>query len=387
MSATATARCCSPTARAPPGWPAWPARWASFSSASPPIISGRTTTWAPRSPDRPHVHYPQEHWFEPGEDGGWPDELLTPELHKFYNPEGSIDASSAGRPQFRQRRARHLRPALRAPARRRQSSGSRSTSSATCMSATACRPATRRPRRAPRRLSEIFERHIKFRIISEGLCLPDVPEDVIARYPRIAAGIRALRAAGFGILVKDASLGGQYPVMNVTLLQPARPGLLLQLRRPPALRDRAGARPDRTAAGPRAGRAGRLSRTGLRSGRNRQLAQHRNPLRRFQRHHQLELPRRPAGLRVLRLELQQHHRRGLRLAGGPHPRATAATSTSPTSPTWASMPAASWCRACPRSIRWTIWNGRTTASATTSAKPSCTCRNWTTTNAPTCSTP
>jgi len=29
-----------------------------------------------------------------------------------------------------------------------------------------------------------------------------------------------LRAAGFGILVKDASLGGQYPVMNVTLLNP-----------------------------------------------------------------------------------------------------------------------------------------------------------------------
>jgi ribosomal protein S12 methylthiotransferase accessory factor len=40
-------------------------------------------------------------------------------------------------------------------------------------------------------LSEILERHIKFRIISEGMCLPDVPEDVIARYPRIAAGIAA----------------------------------------------------------------------------------------------------------------------------------------------------------------------------------------------------
>ena len=58
------------------------------------------------------------------------------------------------------------------------------------------------------------------RIIEEGLCLPDVPEDVIARYPHIAAGIRGLREAGFGILVKDASLGGRYPVMNVTLLHP-----------------------------------------------------------------------------------------------------------------------------------------------------------------------
>ena len=73
-------------------------------------------------------------------------------------------------------------------------------------------------------LSEIFERHVKFRIISEGLCLPEVPDEVIARYPRIEAGVRALREAGFGILVKDASLGGEYPVMNVTLLHPGDQG-------------------------------------------------------------------------------------------------------------------------------------------------------------------
>jgi ribosomal protein S12 methylthiotransferase accessory factor len=73
-------------------------------------------------------------------------------------------------------------------------------------------------------LSEIFERHVKAKIISEGICLPDVPEAVINRYPRIAAGIEALRAAGFGILVKDASLGGKYPVMNVTLLHPEDQG-------------------------------------------------------------------------------------------------------------------------------------------------------------------
>jgi ribosomal protein S12 methylthiotransferase accessory factor len=54
--------------------------------------------------------------------------------------------------------------------------------------------------------------------------LPDVPEEVIARFPRIAAGIEGLRAAGYGILVKDASLGGKYPVMNVTLLHPADQG-------------------------------------------------------------------------------------------------------------------------------------------------------------------
>ena len=73
-------------------------------------------------------------------------------------------------------------------------------------------------------LSEIFERNIKNRIISEGLCLPEVPDEVIARYPGIAAGIKGLRDAGFGVLVRDASLGGRYPVMNVTLLHPKDQG-------------------------------------------------------------------------------------------------------------------------------------------------------------------
>ncbi len=69
-------------------------------------------------------------------------------------------------------------------------------------------------------LSAIFERHIKYRIISEGLCLPEVPDEVSARFPNLQAGVAGLRKAGFGILVKDASLGGRYPVMNVTLIHP-----------------------------------------------------------------------------------------------------------------------------------------------------------------------
>ena len=74
-------------------------------------------------------------------------------------------------------------------------------------------------------LSEILERHVKFKVIAEGLCLPDVPDEVIARYPTIAAGIKGLRDAGFGILVKDASLGGLYPVMCVTMLNPRDQGV------------------------------------------------------------------------------------------------------------------------------------------------------------------
>jgi ribosomal protein S12 methylthiotransferase accessory factor len=39
----------------------------------------------------PYVHYPQERWFAPTDDGHWPQELLNPELHAFYNPDGDID--------------------------------------------------------------------------------------------------------------------------------------------------------------------------------------------------------------------------------------------------------------------------------------------------------
>jgi ribosomal protein S12 methylthiotransferase accessory factor len=55
--------------------------------------------------------------------------------------------------------------------------------------------------------------------------LPEVPDGVLARVPNIQAGIAGLRRAGFGILVKDASLGGRYPVMNVTLVHPKDQGV------------------------------------------------------------------------------------------------------------------------------------------------------------------
>jgi ribosomal protein S12 methylthiotransferase accessory factor len=69
-------------------------------------------------------------------------------------------------------------------------------------------------------LSEIFERGIKFRILRESICLPEVPEEVIALYPQITSALDAIREAGFTLLIRDASLGGRYPVISVTLLNP-----------------------------------------------------------------------------------------------------------------------------------------------------------------------
>ena len=169
------------------------------------------------------AHYPREQWFQPGPNGEWPEQLLSPELRRLYNPDGSIDANTlvdlnagdaeggiCALPYVRIRDGATVWFPVNIIGNLYVSNG---------MSAGNSEMEAR-----TQALSEILERHVKFRIISEGLCLPAVPEDAIARHPRIAAGIHGLREAGFGILVKDASLGGEYPVMNVTLLHPQDQG-------------------------------------------------------------------------------------------------------------------------------------------------------------------
>ena len=167
--------------------------------------------------NRPFVHYPQERWFKPSKKGKWPKDMLNPALHAFYNPEGAIHGDvlvdlNSGNVE---------RGICALPYTRLVDSattwfpvniiGNLYVSNGMAAGNTMLEARAQA-------LSEIFERNIKNRIISEGLCLPEVPEEVIARYPGIAAGIKGLRDAGFGILVRDASLGGRYPVMSVTLL-------------------------------------------------------------------------------------------------------------------------------------------------------------------------
>ncbi|WP_310446733.1 30S ribosomal protein S12 methylthiotransferase accessory factor YcaO [Thiobacillus sp.] len=170
---------------------------------------------------RSYAHHPDERWFDviDSDSDAWPAGLLNPELHAFYNPDdrvradqlidlnsGNAERGICAIPYQRLRDGKTAYFPVNLIGNLYVSNGM--SAGNTLMEA------------RTQALAEIFERHIKFRIIEEGLCLPDVPEAVINRYPHIAAGIRGLREAGFGILVKDASLGGRYPVMNVTLLHP-----------------------------------------------------------------------------------------------------------------------------------------------------------------------
>jgi ribosomal protein S12 methylthiotransferase accessory factor len=73
-------------------------------------------------------------------------------------------------------------------------------------------------------LSEILERHVKNQVIAKGICLPTVPQLVLDRYPRVQSDIDELREHGFAVIVKDASLGGRFPVVCVLLINPANGG-------------------------------------------------------------------------------------------------------------------------------------------------------------------
>lgn len=172
---------------------------------------------------RAYVHDPRERWFRLPDDGVWPAGLLNAELQAFYNPEGSIAAAAlvdfnsgaaergiCALPLKRLRDGETLWFPVNILSNLYVSNG---------MSAGNTPPEAR-----TQALAEILERYVKFHVISEGLCLPDLPEAVIARSPSSVAGIAELRAAGFGVLVKDASLGGRFPVINVTLLNPQDQG-------------------------------------------------------------------------------------------------------------------------------------------------------------------
>lgn len=173
--------------------------------------------------NRPFVHYPQEKWFAHAPDGKWPDELLNPSLRAFYDPEGEIETEV-----LVDLNSGNVDRGVCALPYTRLSDGALTWFPVNIIGnlyvSNGMAAGNTMMEARSQALSEIFERHIKYRIISEGLCLPDVPDAVIARYPKVAAGVKGLRDAGFGILVKDASLGGEYPVMNVTLLHPKDQG-------------------------------------------------------------------------------------------------------------------------------------------------------------------
>lgn len=180
--------------------------------------------FGPDIADAAFVHYPDEKWFQPGPDDELPMEILDEHCREVYDPEGELRGSHL----IDTNSGNMARGIVSLPFVRQSDgevvyfpsnlienlylSNGMSAGNTLFEAQVQC-------------LSEIFERAVKKQIIVEEIALPDVPMAVLEKYPAILEGIQALEVQGFPVLVKDASLGGQFPVMCVTLMNPRTGGV------------------------------------------------------------------------------------------------------------------------------------------------------------------
>ena len=170
------------------------------------------------------VHYPDEKWFQPGPEGELPEEVLDEYTLDIYDPEdellgihlydtnsGNTERGICSLPFVRQSDGETVYFPSNLIENLYLSNGM-SAGNTLAEAQVQC-------------LSEIFERAVKKEILEGEITLPDVPAEVIAKYPKIVAGIQGLEEQGFPVIVKDASLGGQFPVMCVTLMNPRTGGV------------------------------------------------------------------------------------------------------------------------------------------------------------------
>ena len=190
--------------------------------------------WGEDIANAPFVHYPNERWFKPGKKDALPAEILDDYCLQIYNPDGELHASNL----IDTNSGNSERGICSLPFIRRSDgetvyfpsnlvenlfvSNGMSAGNTLAEAQVQC-------------LSEIFERAVKREILESEITLPDVPQQVLAKYPGILAGIEGLEAQGFPVLVKDASLGGQYPVMCVTLMNPRTGGVFASFGAHPRL--------------------------------------------------------------------------------------------------------------------------------------------------------
>jgi ribosomal protein S12 methylthiotransferase accessory factor len=174
------------------------------------------------TPTPPFFFYPDEKWFPPGKSSTIPckaadgTELLNARLRTFYNPQRELtfehlcdnntnstergictlpftDLASGRKIYFPVSLLNNLYVSNGMAA---------GNSPAECGS---------------QALSEIIERHVKNIIISQGLSLPDIPLAVLRQYPGLCRIVDRLAEEGLVVRVKDASLGGQFPVICALL--------------------------------------------------------------------------------------------------------------------------------------------------------------------------
>jgi ribosomal protein S12 methylthiotransferase accessory factor len=180
------------------------------------------------------VHYPNERWFKPGKKDALPTEILDKYCRNIYNPDGELKAS-----HLVDTNSGNVERGICSLPYIRQSDGETvyfpSNLIENLFVSNGMSAGNTLAEAQVQCLSEIFERAVKREILEGEIALPDVPQEVLAKYPGILAGIQSLEEQGFPVLVKDASLGGIYPVMCVTLMNPRTGGVFASFGAHPSL--------------------------------------------------------------------------------------------------------------------------------------------------------
>lgn len=170
------------------------------------------------------VHYPDERWFKPGPRDKLPAGILDEYCLRIYNPDGELRGS-----HLYDTNSGNVQRGICALPFVRQSDGQvvyfPSNLIDNLFLSNGMSAGNTLAEAQVQCLSEILERAVKREILEGEITLPDVPQAVLAQYPGILAGIQGLEEQGFPVLVKDASLGGKFPVMCVTLMNPRTGGV------------------------------------------------------------------------------------------------------------------------------------------------------------------
>ena len=170
------------------------------------------------------VHYPNEKWFELEEDDSLPAGILDQHCLEIYNPDGELAGSN-----LIDTNSGMIERGICSIPYVRHSDGETvyipSNLIENLFLSNGMSAGNNLAEAKVQCLSEIFERAVKRQIIEQEIVLPEVPRAVLEKFPSILAGIEGLEAQGFPVVVKDASLGGQFPVMCVTLMNPRTGGV------------------------------------------------------------------------------------------------------------------------------------------------------------------
>jgi ribosomal protein S12 methylthiotransferase accessory factor len=180
------------------------------------------------------VHYPNERWFKPGRKDALPAGILDEYCLTIYNPDGELRGS-----HLYDTNSGNVKRGICSLPYVRQSDGKMvyfpSNLIDNLFLSNGMSAGNTLAEAQVQCLSEIFERAVKREILEGEIALPDVPNEVLAKYPGILAVIQGLEAQGFPVLVKDASLGGEFPVMCVTLMNPLTGGVFASFGAHPSL--------------------------------------------------------------------------------------------------------------------------------------------------------